>query len=106
MPERNCSSEREIWPSWLLEGRLRERARWRSSSESLMWSARRKSCGGLVAMMAVVGEGAGSGRRCDDGTGMRCAGNGRCRYAKEGANEFDNYATMYKANRHMKVAGS
>ena len=57
MPERNCSRDREIWPSWLLEGRLRERARWRSSRESLMWSARRKSCGGLVAMVAVVGEG-------------------------------------------------
>jgi hypothetical protein len=24
--------------------------------------------------------------------------------AKEGANDFDNYATMYKANGHMKVA--
>ena len=54
MPDRNCSREREIWPSWLLEGRLRERARWRSSRESLIWSAKRNNWGGLVAMAAAV----------------------------------------------------
>ena len=54
MPERSCSREREICASWLVEGRFRDTARWRSSSESLMWSARRKSCGGLVAMVADV----------------------------------------------------
>jgi len=54
MPERNCSSDREICASWLVDGRLSETARCRSSSDNLMWSARRNSCGGLVAI-AMVG---------------------------------------------------
>jgi hypothetical protein len=41
-PARRDSKDRVIGPS-LFEARLRETARWRSSSESLMWSARRKS---------------------------------------------------------------
>jgi hypothetical protein len=51
MPDLSCSSERDIWASWLLEGRFRDTARCRSSRESLMWSANRKSCGGLVVMV-------------------------------------------------------
>jgi hypothetical protein len=54
MPDRSCSRDLEIWPSWLFDGRFSDKARWRSSSESLMWSASRNSWGGLVAMMAVV----------------------------------------------------
>lgn len=54
MPERNCSRDLEIWPSWLLEGRFSDRARCRSSSESLMWSARRNSWGGLVVIVVVL----------------------------------------------------
>jgi hypothetical protein len=69
MPDRNCSSDLDIWPSWLLDGRLSDRARWRSSRESLMWSASRNSCGGLVAMAAVVVDGwmEGCGRVVDQG---------------------------------------
>lgn len=54
MPDRSCSSDLDIWPSWVLEERLRDMARWRSSSDSLMWSASRNSWGGLVAMVVVV----------------------------------------------------
>jgi hypothetical protein len=54
MPARSCSSDRAIWASWLLGERLSEMARWRSSRDSLMWSASRNSCGGLVAI--VIGE--------------------------------------------------
>ena len=41
MPSRIESRDREMWPSWELGSRLREMARWRSSRESLIWSARR-----------------------------------------------------------------
>jgi hypothetical protein len=50
MPERNCSRDREICASWALGERLSDMARWRSSSESLMWSDKRNNCGGLVAI--------------------------------------------------------
>lgn len=50
MPERSCSRDREIWASWLVEGRFSDMARWRSSNDSLMWSDSRNNCGGLVAM--------------------------------------------------------
>lgn len=40
---RKDSSDREMWPSWEFGSRFREMARCRSSRESLMWSARRKS---------------------------------------------------------------
>jgi hypothetical protein len=53
MPEHSVSSERDIWPSWVLGDRLSEMALWRSRRESLMWSARRNSCGGLVVDMAA-----------------------------------------------------
>lgn len=43
-----------MWPSWVLGERLRDMARCRSRRESLMWSARRKSCGGFVDMVEVV----------------------------------------------------
>jgi hypothetical protein len=53
-PARRDSSERVMGPSvLLLEGSLRDCARWRSRSESLMWSARRKSWCGDVDMIAV-----------------------------------------------------
>lgn len=67
IPERNCSSEREIWPSWLFGERFREMARCRSSNESLMWSASRKSCGGFVDMLGVVGR----MQRSEEGTMRR-----------------------------------
>jgi hypothetical protein len=53
MPERSVSRERDIWPSWVLGDRLSEMALWRSRRESLMWSARRNSCGGFVVDMAA-----------------------------------------------------
>jgi hypothetical protein len=53
MPERRVSSDRDIWPSCVFGERLSEMARWRSRSESLMWSARRNSWGGFVVDMAV-----------------------------------------------------
>lgn len=46
-PSRNCSSDRDRWPSCVSLSRLRLWARWRSSRESLTWSARRKSWFGL-----------------------------------------------------------
>jgi hypothetical protein len=53
-PARRDSSDRVMGPSvLLLEGSLRDCARWRSRSESLMWSARRKSWCGDVDMIAV-----------------------------------------------------
>jgi hypothetical protein len=71
MPDRSCSRDLEIWPSWLFDGRFSDKARWRSSNESLMWSASRNSWGGLVAMTAVVKGGCGSSRGgccvCDTG---------------------------------------
>lgn len=54
MPERNCSSDRDIWPSCVFGERLREIARCLSSRESLMWSARRNSCGGFVVDIAAA----------------------------------------------------
>lgn len=53
MPDRNCSNDLEMWASWLVEGRLSDMALCRSSSDSLMWSANRNSCGGLVAIAVV-----------------------------------------------------
>lgn len=64
MPDRNCSMDREICPSWLLGERLREMARCRSSRDSLMWSARRKSCGGLVAIATEEVWRCGGGGAC------------------------------------------
>lgn len=56
MPEESDSSEREIWPSWVFGERFRDTARWRSRSDSLMWSARRNSWAGLaVAIVAAAG---------------------------------------------------
>ena len=52
MPSRIESRDREMWPSWELGSRFREIARWRSRSESFMWSARRYSCDGF-AMLKV-----------------------------------------------------
>jgi hypothetical protein len=54
MPDRNCSSDLEIWASWALGERLSDMARCRSSKDSLMWSDRRNSCGGLVAIVTIV----------------------------------------------------
>ena len=39
MPSRIDSRDRDMWPSWELGSRFRDMARWRSRSESLMWSA-------------------------------------------------------------------
>ena len=47
IPVPNCSRERDTWPSWLSSSRPRLLARCLSRSESLMWSARRKSWSGL-----------------------------------------------------------
>jgi len=51
-PARKDSSDRVIGPS-LVDGSFSETARWRSSSESLMWSARRKSWCGDVDMVCI-----------------------------------------------------
>ena len=51
-PARKDSSDRVMGPS-LVEGSFSETARWRSSSESLMWSARRKSWCGDVDMVCI-----------------------------------------------------
>jgi len=66
MPERRESSDRDIWPSWVLGERSREMARWRSSNESLMWSASRKSWAGFVD---IAGSVVGSRERVDSGKG-------------------------------------
>jgi hypothetical protein len=63
MPDRNCSNDLDIWASWAFGERLSDMALCRSSSDSLMWSDRRNSCGGLVAIVVV------EVWRCGDGGG-------------------------------------
>jgi hypothetical protein len=63
MPDRNCSSDREIWTSWALGERLSEMALCRSSNDSLMWSDKRNNCGGLVAMVTLMRGGIVEGSR-------------------------------------------
>lgn len=53
MPSLMESSDREMLPSWVLGSRLRDMARCLSSKESLMWSARRYSCGGLAILIGL-----------------------------------------------------
>ena len=88
MPERSESSDRDIWTSCELEARLSETARCRSSSESLMWSASRKSWGGFVVDMAATCGLLGG----TDGLGSRVgeAGSGNCGEGEaEGRREAD-----------------
>lgn len=61
MPSRKDSRDLEMWPSWELGWRFRDIARCRSSSESLMWSAKRYSCDGfaMVLLHSLVLDGLG-----------------------------------------------
>lgn len=54
MPDWSWSSDRAIWGSLVLGSRFRLIARCRSSRESLMWSARRKSCEELVVIVRLA----------------------------------------------------
>ena len=54
MPDCSWSKEREIWPSLELGSRFRDMARWRSSRESLMWSASRNNCDALVVAILLT----------------------------------------------------
>jgi hypothetical protein len=56
-PSRRESSDRDMWPSWELGSRFKEMARWRSRRESLIWSARRKSCDGFDMVEFVEDDG-------------------------------------------------
>ena len=72
MPSRKDSRERDIWASWDGLGSMeREMARCRSRRESLMWSARRKSCEGFD----MVGERLLKARGTREGTLIRLYGN-------------------------------